>query len=204
MAAPSVFLVDDDVAVCDAIKWLLDSIGLGLRVFNNTRDFLDFYTPELSGCLVLDVRMPEMSGMVLLERLMAAKTRLAVIMLTGHGDISMAVSAIKLGAVDFLTKPFNHQSLIDKIQNTLEKIDIAADSSLQKEIRECYASLTEREHRVLSLITAGNLNKQIAAILCVSVSTVESIRARLMYKMQAKTAADLVRKSVIADHCETP
>lgn len=194
-----VYLVDDDPSICEAFRWLLNSIGITPGIFQSSRKFLEFHGPTLTGCLVLDVRMPEMSGMAVLTRLMQKKTRLAVIMLTGHGDIPMAVQAIKLGARDFISKPFEHQSLLEKIQHILNT-DANADADAEINLaamRASYDALTVKEKKILDMITRGYMNKQIASLMEISISSVEASRAKIMYKMQAKTVAHLIRKTLI-------
>jgi FixJ family two-component response regulator len=193
-----VFVVDDDEAVRDSLKWLLESHGLEVRHYASPRTFLDACDSTLSGCLVLDVRMPDMSGLELHERLDERGITWPVIFITGHGDVPMAVSALKRGAVDFIEKPFRHEEMLGLIRKCLAK-DAAERARRQRDaaLRGRSASLTEREREVMKLIVGGNLNKEIADLLGISVKTVEVHRGRVMDKMGARTVADLVQFSVV-------
>lgn len=189
-----VFIVDDDEAMRDSLAWLLEGNGLKVRMFASATAFLDAYGTAMAGCLVLDVRMPGMSGLELHERLQALGSTLPIIFVTGHGDVPMAVSALKKGATDFIEKPFNNDEILRLIEQCL-----AADreqSSLRRhhaEIDRRLASLTQREREVLGLIAAGRLNKQIADDLGISIKTVEVHRARVMDKMEVRSVAELVQ-----------
>lgn len=192
-----VFIVDDDEAMRDSLAWLLEGSGLKVRLFASATAFLEAYSPSLAGCLVLDVRMPGMSGLELHERLQALSSTLPIVFVTGHGDVPMAVSALKKGATDFIEKPFNNADILRLIEQCL-----AADreQSLQRrhraEIDQRLANLTQREREVLGLIAAGRLNKQIADDLGISIKTVEVHRARVMDKMEVRSVAELVRLSI--------
>lgn len=191
---PRVFVVDDDEAVRDSLKVLLDSVNLPAEVFSSPQDFLDYFTPEMAGCLVLDIRMPGMSGLELQQRLNELHSILPIIFITGHGDVPMAVGAMQQGAVDFVQKPFRDQELLDRINSALEKN--AADFSALQEIAEIRArseTLTKREDEVMRAVCAGHANKVIAMDLGVSQRTVEIHRARAMEKMAARSVAHLVR-----------
>ena len=192
--SPIVFVVDDDDAVRGSLRLLLKSVGLAAQPYGSAQEFLQHYTPDQPGCLVLDVRMPGMSGLELQQQLNVRGAVLPVIFITGHGDVPMAVEAMQHGAFDFLQKPFRDQDLIDRIQRALEK-DRGYRQELRKreQIRERRDSLTPREQEVLELVTSGKANKVMAADLGVSQRTVEIHRARVMEKMGAASLAQLVR-----------
>lgn len=192
--SPTVFVVDDDDAVRGSLRLLLKSVGLAAQPFGSAQDFLEHYSPDQPGCLVLDVRMPGMSGLELQQQLNVRGAVIPVIFITGHGDVPMAVEAMQHGAFDFLQKPFRDQDLIDRIQRALEK-DRGYRLELKKreQIRERRDSLTPREQEVLELVTSGKANKVMAADLGVSQRTVEIHRARVMEKMGAASLAQLVR-----------
>ncbi len=195
----TVFVVDDDCKIREALQWLLESVALPVETFVSADDFLKRYNPERPGCLVIDVCMPGMSGLELLSHLKFINCQLPVIVVTGYGDIPMAVRAIQAGAVDFISKPLNEQSLIDRIQELFRQkplSDIATDT---KKIIECYALLTSRERAVMSLLSEGKLNKQIAFDLSLSQSTVELTRSNIMKKMQVKSLAHLIRNYVLIE-----
>jgi len=193
-APPTVFVVDDDEAVRNSLRFLLKSVGLPTRAFASAQEFLETYQPSQPGCLVLDVRMPAMSGLELQQQLNLRGAIIPVIFITGHGDIPMAVEAMQHGAFDFLQKPFRDQDLIDRIQRALARD--AKDRAALKEherIRARLETLTPREREVLELMTAGKPNKVMAAELGVSQRTVEIHRARVMEKSGASSLAELVR-----------
>jgi two-component system, LuxR family, response regulator FixJ len=192
--APTVFIVDDDDAVCGALRLLLKSVGLAATTLSSAQDFLATYDPQQPGCLILDVRMPGMSGLELQQQLNLRGAIIPVIFITGHGDIPMAVEAMQQGAFDFLQKPFRDQDLIDRIQRALAK-DQTGRAELQERsrIKQRLESLTAREREVLELVTSGKPNKIMAADLGVSQRTVEIHRARVMEKMGASSLAQLVR-----------
>jgi FixJ family two-component response regulator len=198
-AAPQyVFVVDDDEAIRDSLKWLLESHGLSVRHYASPQAFLDACDSTLSGCLVLDVRMPDMSGLELHEKLGERGLTWPVVFITGHGDVPMAVSALKRGAVDFIEKPFRDGEMLDLIRKCLATD--AGQRQLQRRnaaLRERGASLTEREREVMKLIVGGHFNKEIAEQLGISVKTVEVHRGRVMEKMAARTVADLVQFSMV-------
>ena len=191
---PTVFVVDDDEAVRNSLRFLLKSVGLATQSYGSASEFLQNYRPQQPGCLVLDVRMPGMSGLELQQQLNVRGAVIPVIFITGHGDIPMAVEAMQHGAFDFLQKPFRDQDLIDRIQRALAK-DAKNRSSLREHerIRERFASLTPREREVLDLMTQGKPNKIMAHELGVSQRTVEIHRARVMEKSGAGSLAQLVR-----------
>lgn len=193
-ARPTVFIVDDDTAVRDALKFLLRSVGHPVEAFASAQDFLDAYRDDRPGCLVLDIRMPGMSGLELQEKLVERRSIVPIIFITGHGDVPMAVEAMQAGAMDFIQKPFRDQDLLDRINQALEKdaTNRAALGELNV-IRERLASLTPREREVMDLVVHGKANKVIAGDLDLSQRTVEIHRARVMEKMQASSLAHLVR-----------
>jgi len=191
---PTVFVVDDDPGVGDSIRILLRSVGLPSEAFRSGNEFLEAYDPERPGCLVLDVRMPGMSGIDLQARLQEMESTLPIIFVTAHGDVPMAVHAVKAGAVDFIQKPFRDQELLDKIQEALDAdARIRAQRTDLVEIRGRLGSLTPRETEVLDLVVAGKPNKNIARALGISQRTVEIHRARVMEKMQVRSVSMLVQ-----------
>jgi FixJ family two-component response regulator len=196
MSAPDqrVYLVDDDEAMRDSLVWLLEAHGLPVEAYSSAEAFLDAYRDDLRGCLVLDVRMPGMSGLELYERLAARDSALPVIFVTGHGDVPMAVAALKKGAVDFIEKPFNDKDMLRLVEHCLEldrarREERRAEADTQRRI----ATLTGREREVMDLVVLGRANKDIADELGISVKTVEVHRSRLMEKMAASSIAELVR-----------
>lgn len=193
-SAPVVFVVDDDASVREALKDLFRSVGLTVETFGSAAEFLQSKPPGTSGCLVVDVRLPGLSGLDFQSELAKAGIRMPIIFITGHGDIPMSVRAMKAGAVEFLTKPFREQDMLDAIQVALEK-DRARREEDKKvsELRSLFDSLTNREREVIGLVTAGLMNKQIAAEIGVSEITVKVHRGNVMRKMGAKSMADLVR-----------
>ncbi|HUK03054.1 MAG TPA: response regulator transcription factor [Steroidobacteraceae bacterium] len=191
---PVVFIVDDDEAVRNSLRFLLKSVGVATQALASAGEFLESYVPTQAGCLVLDVRMPGMSGLELQQQLNIKGAVIPVIFITGHGDIPMAVEAMRYGAFDFLQKPFRDQDLIDRIQKALAK-DAKSRAGLKEHdrIRQRLATLTPREREVLALMTRGKANKVMAAELGVSQRTVEIHRARVMEKSGAASLAQLVR-----------
>ena len=191
---PTVFVVDDDPAVRDSLRLLLESVGLVAETFSSPHQFLDTIVPEQPGCVLLDIRMPGMSGLELQRRLVARGITMPVIIITGHGDVTTAVQAMKTGAVDFLEKPFNDQALLDRIHAAISRDTQARRARAeQDEVGRHLATLSPREVEVLDLIIAGKANKVIAVDLRISEKTVEAHRARAMDKMQVRSTADLVR-----------
>ena len=189
-----VFVVDDDEAMRDSMAWLLEANRLRVRLFDSAAAFLDAWREDMAGCLVLDVRMPEMSGLELHERLQALGSTLPVIFVTGHGDVPMAVSALKKGAADFIEKPFNNNDILRLIEQCLvADRERFRQRRLQTKIRKRLDSLTPREREVMALMTAGRLNKQIADELGISIKTVEVHRGRVMDKMEVRSLAELVQ-----------
>lgn len=190
----TVYVVDDDQAVRESLHWLMTSVNLPVKTFASAREFLEAYQPDQQGCVVLDIRMPGMSGFELQKRLAARSAELRVIFITGHGDVHMAVDAMKAGAYDFFEKPIDDQLLLDAVQKAVEQSAIATrDHAHEAEIQRRRDSLTPREREVLDLILIGERNKRIAARLGVGEKTVEAHRAKVMEKMQAKSLAHLFK-----------
>jgi FixJ family two-component response regulator len=197
MTNQRVYIVDDDEAMRDSLAWLLESQGLAVSSYAAAEDFLAACGEDMAGCIVLDVRMPGMSGLELYEKLNARRCSLPVIFITGHGDVPMAVSALKKGAVDFIEKPFNDKELLRVIGECLERERTTRAQRLREgEAGRRLASLTEREREVMDLVLAGKLNKQIADVLNISIKTVEVHRARIMDKMAVRTVAELVQAAM--------
>ena len=195
----AVFIVDDDDAVRDSLGFLMKSIGIESRGFTSAIDFLEFYDEKVAGCLVLDIRMPGMSGLELQDRLNEMNAILPIIFITGHGDVPMAVEALKKGAVDFIQKPFRDQDLIDRINHALEQDHDSRNMMTERRhILDRIDGLTSREKEVMNLVVQGKPNTIIAADLNVSQRTVEIHRARVMVKMEASSLAHLVRMAITA------
>jgi len=189
-----VFVVDDDASVREAIRSLLRSVGLQVELFGTAAEFLKNKLPDVTACLVLDIRLPGISGLDFQGELAAANIHIPIIFITGHGDIPMTVRAMKAGAVEFLTKPFRDQDLLDAVQTALERDRTRrAQDKTVHELRNHYEALTPREQQVIGLVTTGLMNKQIAAELGVSEITVKVHRGSVMKKMGARSLADLVR-----------
>jgi FixJ family two-component response regulator len=191
---PVVFVIDDDASVREALDDLLRTVNLEVRSFRSAQDFMRSERPDAPGCLVLDVRLPGSSGLEFQRELARSGIRLPIIFLSGHADIPMSVGAMKSGAIEFLTKPFREQELLDAIQLGIEQ-DRARreDAGVGAELRKRFAALTAREREVMALVVTGRLNKQIAADLAVSEMTVKIHRSQAMQKMRAKTLVELVR-----------
>ena len=193
-AEAMVYVVDDDDAVRVALKDLLESVGLNVETFPSGRDFLKAQRTDIPACLILDVRLPGTSGLDFQQKLAAGNIAIPIIFITGHGDIPMTVQAMKAGAVDFLTKPFRDQELLDAIHKAVNRDrERRQQRSEVTQLRERYEGLTPREREVLALVIQGLLNKQIAAELGTSETTVKIHRGQVMRKMQAESLPDLVR-----------
>ncbi len=195
MAEPSVvYILDDDASMRDALKSLIRSVGLRVELFGSAQEFLQWPRPTVPSCLVLDVRLPGTSGLDLQHQLESANIRIPVIFITGHGDIPMSVSAMKAGAVEFLTKPFRDQDLLDAIQLALDRDRARRAHEAEISIlKKRFDSLTAREREVILMVVTGMLNKQVAAKIGITENTVKVHRSRAMEKMQAPSLADLVK-----------
>ncbi len=195
----TVHVVDDDAAIRDALRLLLKSSGMRVETHASAEQFLGACRPPVSGCLLVDVRMPGMSGLELQEALAARGIRLPVIVITGHGDVAMAVRAMKAGAVDFIEKPFDNAALLECLRNALARAANAHQHEMKSaEVAAHLALLTQREREVMQLLIAGKSNKVIAADLAISARTVEVHRARIMEKLKARSLADVVRIALAA------
>ena len=191
---PVVYVVDDDPSIRDALDSLIRSVGFRAQTFASAQDFLKSARPDAPGCLVLDVRLPGLSGLDLQRELARVDIRIPIIFITGHGDIPMSVGAMKAGAVEFLTKPFRDQDLLDAIQAAVERDRASQEGRAElAELRGRYRSLTPREREVMQHVVSGLLNKQIAGELGTSEVTVKLHRGQAMQKMRAASLADLVR-----------
>jgi FixJ family two-component response regulator len=193
-----VFVVDDDPSMREALSGLLRSVGLQVEAFGSAKEMLQRSPPEVAACLVLDIRLPGQSGLDLQAELADADIRIPIIFMTGHGDIPMTVKAMKAGAIDFLTKPFRDQDMLDAVRVALERDRRRrSDEKTASDLRVLYESLTPRERQVMTRVTDGLMNKQIAGEIGISEITVKIHRGNVMRKMGAKSLADLVRMADI-------
>jgi len=196
---PTVFIVDDDREVREAIGLLMESVGLAARSYDSAREYLDAFDPALPGCLILDVRMKGMSGLDLQQRLQSEKLFPPIIVITGHGDVPMAVRAVKAGAVDFIEKPFNDQVLLDAVHRAFEQdAEQRGQATRHADIQDRLQRLTPREREILGQVVAGKRNKIIAVDLGISQSTVEAHRAKVMEKMGAQNLSELMRMMLLS------
>ncbi|MDO6564761.1 response regulator [Amphritea sp. 1_MG-2023] len=197
MVKQTVYVVDDDVDVRDSLQWLLESVGLTVAAFDNAQAFFDSFVPGTSGCIVMDVRMPGLSGISAQKQLPDYQVDLPLIMISGHGSVNMAVTAMTQGARTFIEKPFNDQLLLDHVQQALAQ-DLAQRSSQQKRqaVQQHYAALTKRERQVFEQVAQGLGNQDIADVLGISRKTVEGHRANLMSKMAAQSLSELIQMAI--------
>jgi two-component system, LuxR family, response regulator FixJ len=202
---PVIYVIDDDEAVRQSLEFLLKTAGMTVRGFDSATAFLDLLPQIRSGCIITDVRMPNVTGIDLLRRVKETGVDIPVIVITGHGDISLAVEAMKIGAVDFLEKPFDDDALLDAVRASLDRTaDTAQRNAELAEINDKVAALSNRERQVLEGLVAGKPNKAIAFDLGISPRTVEIYRANLMTKMAANSLSDLVRMAMLAGILEKP
>ena len=190
----NVYVVDDDEAVRDSLQWLLEGKDYRVRCFDSAETFLSRYDPREVACLIVDIRMPGISGLELQDRLVERKSPLPIVFITGHGDVPMAVTTMKKGAMDFIQKPFKEEELVSLVERMLDQARDSFNESQTAANRDALmAKLTTREAQVLERIVAGRLNKQIADDLGISIKTVEAHRANIMEKLNANTVADLLK-----------
>ncbi len=195
-----VFVVDDDAAVRDSLRWLMDSVGLQVEPFDSGEAFLKAITPQREGCVLLDLRMPGLSGLQVHAQLRERGIDLPVIVVSGHGDVPMAVRALKSGVADFIEKPFKDQELLECVQHALRRdSESRLERMRREELMARYRTLTPRELDVLRLVVDGQANKGIGATLGISQKTVETHRARVMEKMAAGSVSELVRMTLIIE-----
>jgi FixJ family two-component response regulator len=193
-AVPTVFIIDDDRGMRQAVQDLVESVGLRAESFATGQEFLNKRRTSDPSCLVLDVRLPQMSGLDFQQRLTEIGMQIPIIFITAHGDIPMSVRALKSGAVEFLTKPFRDQDLLDAIQQALQRDRVVQEHEAEvRELRERYQGLTAREREVMGFVVSGLLNKQIASEIGASEATIKIHRGNLMEKMQAASLVELVR-----------
>lgn len=199
----TVFVVDDDPSMRDSLRWLIESVGLHVDAYPNADAFLEQFDPETPGCLVLDVRMPGTSGMELLDMLKNRGVQIPIIIISGHGDVPMAVQALKRGALDFLEKPFRDQELLEQVSHAIE-----LDQNRRKKasgvagIQARLERLTPREREVMGMVVGGYANKQVASRLGLSEKTIEVHRSRVMAKMEARTLPCLVKMAIAVGVCD--
>jgi two-component system response regulator FixJ len=198
-----IYVIDDDAAMRDSLNFLLDSAGFGVTLFDNAKDFLDALPGLAFGCVVSDIRMPGLDGIELLKRMKAQSSPFPILIMTGHGDVPLAVEAMKLGAVDFLEKPFEDDRLTTMIESAIRQADTAARSeAIAQDIAARIASLSPRERQVMEGLIAGLSNKLIAREYDISPRTIEVYRANVMTKMQANSLSELVRLAMRAGMLE--
>jgi FixJ family two-component response regulator len=191
---PVVFVVDDDPSMCEALERLLATVGLEVHTFGSAQEFMSTTRPGVPSCLVLDVRLPGLSGLDLQRELVNTDPPMPIVIITAYADIPMTVQAVKAGAVEFLTKPFRDQELLDAVQEAINRDrTMRLERAELTEPRRAYGSLTQREREVMTLVVTGLLNKQIAAELGTTEATVKAHRAQLMHKMRVESLAQLVR-----------
>jgi len=196
----TIYIVDDDDAVRDSLCFLLKTVNLDPTTFTSGDEFLEKYDEEMTGCVLLDIRMPGTSGIEVQKKLQQLNCKLPIIFITGHGDVPMAVEAMQSGAFDFIQKPFRDQELLDRIFQALEAHEAdEEEANHQRDIQHRYVSLTPREKEVMEFVVKGAANKVIAIDLGVSQRTVEIHRARVMEKMEARSLAELVRMSMLLE-----
>ncbi|WP_372743303.1 response regulator transcription factor [Neptunomonas sp.] len=192
-----VFVVDDDADVRDSLKWLLESVGFKTVIYDSAQDFLETCSADTQGCILMDVRMPGMSGLSAQKKLCARNISLPLIMISGHADVDMAVTAMTQGALTFLQKPFSDQALIDHVQQALLlNLNNWRQAAQMQDIRVHYQSLTKRERQVFEGVVVGHANQEIADWLAINRKTVEGHRANMMAKMQANSLSELIRMYV--------
>jgi FixJ family two-component response regulator len=208
LSAPTVYVVDDDVSVRESLELLLHFAGWHVETFASARAFLERLSRPWActpGCLVLDVSLPDLNGLDLQQRLAGDRAHLPIVFITGYGDVPMTVKAMKAGAVEFLTKPFRDDVLLDAIAQAVERSRLALDQQAERRgLEDGYASLSRREREVMTRVVVGRLNKQIAADLGITEITVKAHRGKVMRKMHADSAADLVRMATRLDIAPAP
>jgi len=197
---PIVYVVDDDVSVREALRNLFRSVGLRVEVFGSAAEFLQSKLPDVASCLILDIRLPRLSGLDFQADLAKAGIHIPIVFMTGHGDIPMTVRAMKAGAVDFLTKPFRDQDMLDAVTAAIERNrNSRNEAKILSHLHAHFATLSAREREVMALVTAGLMNKQIAAEIGIAEITVKIHRGNIMRKMAAKSLADLVKMAQALD-----